>query len=256
MNVNKNSYTFGFAIAMVVLVASLLSIAAISLKPFQDKNVELEKKQNILNSVGIKVERESAEEAYNKYIKDSFVVNSEGEKTNGDAFNIDLAIELKKDIQSQSFPIFISEKNDEKSYIIPVRGTGLWGPIWGFIALEDDLNTILGAVFDHKAETPGLGAEINLPWFQEPFKGKTIFDGDKFMSITVTKGGAKDDDMHAVDGISGGTITADGVTAMLEERLGNYVPFFEIMRKELKVKSVLDSLDTESLTVYSSNIIQ
>ena len=112
MNVNKNSYTFGFAIVMVVLVASLLSIAAISLKPFQDKNVELEKKQNILNSVGIKVEREAAEEAYNKYIKDSFVVNSEGEKTNGDAFNIDLAIELKKDIQSQSFPIFISENND------------------------------------------------------------------------------------------------------------------------------------------------
>ena len=115
MNVNKNSYTFGFAIAMVVLVASLLSIAAISLKPFQDKNVELEKKQNILNSVGIKVKREAAEEAYNKYIKDSFVVNSEGEKTNGDAFNIDLAIELKKDIQNQSFPIFISEKNDKKS---------------------------------------------------------------------------------------------------------------------------------------------
>ena len=76
------------------------------------------------------------------------------------------------------------------------------------------------------------------------------------MSITVVKGGAKDDDMHAVDGISGGTITADGVTAMLEERLGNYVPFFEIMRKELKLKSVLDSLDKESITVYSSNIIQ
>ena len=99
-----------------------------------------------MNSVGIKVKREAAEEAYNKYIKDSFVVNSEGEKTNGDAFNIDLAIELKKDIENQSFPIFISEKNDKKSYIIPVRGTGLWGPIWGFIALEDDLNTILGAV--------------------------------------------------------------------------------------------------------------
>ena len=93
-------------------------------------------------------------------------------KTNGDAFNIDSVIELKKDVQSQSFPIFISEKNDEKSYIIPVRGTRIMGSNLGIIALEDDLNTILGAVFDHKAETPGLGAEINLPWFQEPFKGK------------------------------------------------------------------------------------
>ena len=256
MDVNKNSYTFGFAIIMVVLVASVLSIAAISLKPFQDTNIELEKKQNILNSVGIKVEREAAEEAYSKYIINSFVVNSEGKKINRDAFNIDLSKELKKDVESQAFPIFVSKKNDDKSYIIPVRGTGLWGPIWGFVALKDDLNTVLGAVFDHKAETPGLGAEINLSWFQEPFKGKTIFDGDKFVSITVVKGGASDDDMHGVDGISGGTITADGVTAMLEERLEKYVPFFEIMRKKLEVESVLDSLDTENSSIDTLNIIQ
>ena len=153
-------------------------------------------------------------------------------------------------------PIFVSQKENVKSYILPVRGTGLWGPIWGYIALKEDLNTILGAVFDHKGETPGLGAEISLDWFQEPFKGKTIFEGDEFVSVTVVKGGAKKDDMHAVDGISGGTITADGVSAMLEERLGNYVPFFESMRKELEVESVLDSLDTEDLAINTLNTIQ
>ena len=251
MNVNKNSYTFGFAIAMVVLVASLLSIAAISLKPFQDKNVELEKKQNILNSVGIKVKREAAEEAYNKYIKDSFVVNSEGEKTNGDAFNIDLAIELKKDIQNQSFPIFISEKNDKKSYIIPVRGTGLWGPIWGFIALEEDFNTVYGAVFDHKAETPGLGAEINRAFFEDQFTGKSIFEADKLVSIIVVKGGADPSDMHAVDGISGGTITSDGVTDMLAERLSLYSPYLQRMKLDNEVKSVMSEMDTVSSIVDS-----
>lgn len=256
MNVNKNSYTFGFATVMVVVVASLLSLAAINLKPFQDKNIELEKKQNILNSVGIQVEREAASEAYAKFITESYVVNSKGDQTDGDAFKVDLAVELKKDIEDQLFPIFVSQKENVKSYILPVRGTGLWGPIWGYIALKEDLNTILGAVFDHKGETPGLGAEISLDWFQEPFQGKTIFDGDEFVSVTVVKGGAKEDDMHAVDGISGGTITADGVTAMLEERLGNYVPFFESMRKELEVESVLDSLDTEDLAINTLNTIQ
>lgn len=256
MNVNKNSYTFGFATIMVVVVASLLSLAAISLKPFQDRNIELEKKQNILNSVGIQVEREAAAEAYAKYITESFVVNSDGEQTKGQAFNVDLAVELKKDLKEQVFPIFISQKENVKSYILPVRGTGLWGPIWGYIALKEDLNTILGAVFDHKGETPGLGAEISLSWFQEPFQGKTIFEGDEFVSIKVVKGGAKEDDMHAVDGISGGTITADGVTDMLEERLGNYVPFFENMREELEVESVLDSLDSEDLAINALNTIQ
>ena len=142
MDVNKNSYTFGFAAIMVVVVATFLSVAAISLKPFQDKNIELEKKHNILISVGIQVERDAAAEAYEQYIAESFVVNSAGERTEGDAFTVDLAVELKKDIDAQVFPIFVSEMEGVKSYILPLRGTGLWGPIWGSIALEDDLNTI------------------------------------------------------------------------------------------------------------------
>ena len=131
-------------------------------------------------------------------------------------------------------------------YIIPLRGTGLWGPIWGYISLDNDMNTVYGAVFDHKAETPGLGAEINRDFFEKPFNGKRIFDleGD-FVSIAVVKGGAKENDYHGVDGISGGTITSDGVTAMLKERLDKYLPYFENKMKENEVNDIMNFIEED-----------
>jgi Na+-transporting NADH:ubiquinone oxidoreductase subunit C len=181
MDVNKNSYTFSFAAIMVVVVAALLSTAAIALKPFQSRNVLLEKKQNILSSVGINIQRDEADLKYPSIIKEELVLNNKGEKIDGIAFDIDLQKELKKNPSEQSLPLYISEIDGKKQYIIPLRGKGLWGPIWGFISLEDDLNKVFGAVFDHKTETPGLGAEINMPFFQDPFVGKTIFErGDLF----------------------------------------------------------------------------
>ncbi len=138
-------------------------------------------------------------------------------------------------------------------YIIPLRGKGLWGPIWGFISLEDDLNTVFGAVFDHKAETPGLGAEINRPMFQDPFAGKSIFNGEEFKSIKVIKGGAGEDNMHGVDGISGGTITSDGVTDMLLERLTMYLPYFNKIKPTIEVDSVFSEMD--SVVTVNDSII-
>lgn len=254
MDVNNNSYTFGFAAIMVIIVAALLSYAAIGLKPYQDTNIELEKKQNILSSIRINIDREDAEEAYEKYIKYALVLNSFGEEIEGSAFNIELSKELKKESAEQSLPLFISEISGTKKYIIPLRGKGLWGPIWGFIALENDLNKVYGAVFDHKSETPGLGAEINMPFFQDPFVGKTIFEGDEFTSIKVIKGGAKEDDMHAVDGISGGTITSDGVSDMLYERLNMYLPYFKKQIPAIEVDSVFSEL--ESTVTLIDSIIQ
>ena len=109
-----------------------------------------------------------------------------------------------------------------------MRGVGLWGPIWGNIAFESDFNTIAGATFDHKGETPGLGAEINTSWFEDEFKGKTIFDEQgKFVSVNVVKGGAGENAPHAVDAISGGTITSNGVKDMLLTGLDNYVPYIK-----------------------------
>ncbi len=253
MDVNKNSYTFGFAAIMVVIVAALLSVAAISLKPFQDRNVELEKKQNILSSVGIATDRDGSEELYAQYIKAELVLNNKGEEIEGSAFDIDLGVELKKDADAQLLPLFISEVEGETRYIVPLRGKGLWGPIWGFISLEDDLNSVFGAVFDHAGETPGLGAEINKSFFQDPFAGKTIFEGEEFTSITVIKGGAAEGDMHGVDGISGGTITADGVSDMLLERLSMYLPYFNNMKPAIEVDSVFSQMD--SVVTVNDSII-
>ena len=235
MNVDKNSYTFSFAIVMVIVVAGLLSFTAINLKKPQLKNIELEKKQNILSSIGINVERDQAGLTFDKYIKEKIVLNSSGEEVKGDAFKIDLSKELKKNKKDQLLPLYVANVEGEKKYIIPLRGKGLWGPIWGFLSLENDFNTVYGAVFDHKSETPGLGAEINqYEDFQQQFEGKQILEGAKVVSITVWKGGAKPDDVHGVDGISGGTITSDGVTYMLEERLNMYAPYFKNMLEQNK----------------------
>jgi len=253
MDVNKNSFTFGFAGIMVVIVAALLSFTAIQLKPFQDRNIELEKKQNILSSVGVNVDREDAEEKYSIYIKSELVLNNKGEQIDSVAFDIDLGKELKKEIDKQRLPLFISEIEGRKRYIVPLRGKGLWGPIWGFISLEDDLNRVYGAVFDHKSETPGLGAEINTSIFQDPFSGKTIFEGDYFTSISVIKGGAMEGDMHGVDGISGGTITSVGVSDMLLERLNMYLPFFNKMKSSLVVDFI--STEMDSLVTINDSII-
>ena len=254
MDVNKNSYTFSFAAIMVVIVAALLSTAAIGLKPFQSKNVLLEKKQNILSSVGININREDADIQYPLYVKQELILNSKGEIVEGVAFDIDLQKELKKDKESQLLPLFISEVDSKKKYIIPLRGKGLWGPIWGFISLEDDLNKVFGAVFDHKGETPGLGAEINQPFFQDPFSGKTIFEDGNLTSIKVIKGGAPDGDMHAVDGISGGTITSDGVSDMLHERLTMYLPYFSKVKFEMEKDLNISEKDT--LLTFNDTIIK
>ena len=253
MDVNKNTYTFSFAIIMVVIVAAILSSTYIKLKPLQDKNIELEKQQNILSSIGVNILRDSADIIYPNYIKEEIIINSNGEKLDGSAFDIDLSVELKKHQEEQLLPLFIGEVNKEKKYIIPLRGTGLWGPIWGFIALEDDLNTVYGAVFDHKAETPGLGAEINRSFFEEQFAGKNIFEASKLVSITVKKGGADPKSLYEVDGISGGTITSDGVTDMLLERLNMYLSYLKKIKIEQEVNAIM--LDMDSVPSLNDSII-
>ena len=253
MEINKNSFTFGFTTIMVIIVSALLSIAYIKLKPYQDRNIELEKKQNILSSGGITIDRNNAEAKYSTYIKSEIVLNNKGEEVEGSAFDVDLGKEIKKDVNTQLLPLFISEVDGATRYIIPLRGKGLWGPIWGFIALEDDLNKVYGAVFDHKKETPGLGAEINTPMFQDPFTGKTIFEGEVFTPIKVIKGGPKEGDMHGVDGISGGTITSNGVSDMLSERLNMDLPYFNKMKPVFEVDSVFSEMD--SVVTINDSII-
>jgi len=231
MDRNSNNYTFIYASVMVILVAAILSIAAISLKPMQNKNTEIEKKQNILASVNIETTAKDAEQVYAEKIVNSYVVNSEGEVVEGDAFTVDLKVQKAKPLEQRQLPVFECQTETGLKYIFPLRGAGLWGPIWGFVALNEDLNTIFGANFDHQGETPGLGAEISTTVFEEQFTGKSIFDASgKLVSIIVAKSSESAPEEHKVDAISGGTITSKGLEQMLLDDLTSYQKF--ITRKK------------------------
>jgi len=233
MNRDSNAYTFIFATIMVLVVASALAFTASSLKDLQASNVRKEKMQNILATIGIETDREQAETLYNKYIVEELSLVTGGKiDLDSDAFELELNNELKKPLEEQHFPLYVADVEGVKSYVVPLRGAGLWNAIWGYIALKEDKNTIQGAVFDHVGETAGLGAEITQQWFQDRFVGEKVFDTDgNLVGINVSKTNNDpkdlDKDDHEVDAISGATITGDGVTDMIKERLQHYLPYFK-----------------------------
>jgi len=238
MDTNGNLYTFIYSTVMVIVVATALSFTALKLQPLQEMNVKNEKMQNILTSVRVESTAETANDVFAKYITKSFVVNSKGEEVQGvAAFDINLKQMYKKDAGERELPLYEATLADgTKKIIIPLTGKGLWGPIWGYVALESDMNTVFGAVFDHKGETPGLGADINASWFEEPFTGKTIYEDGKLIGIRVHKGGkgaaiAAGDTEHGVDAISGGTITSKALEAMVLDCLSNYKIYLENNKK-------------------------
>ena len=234
MDKNSNIYTFLFVGVMVIGIASILAFTSQTLKPMQKENVKNEKMQNILSTIGINVSREEAEGLYSKYIKEELALKIDGSVNESlNPFSeINLAKELKKDYKNQHFPLYVAEVESEKYYIIELRGVGLWDAIWGYISLKSDFNTINGVSFDHKGETAGLGAEITKDWFKESFVDEKVFnENGELVGITVLKGNNdpknKDKNDHEVDAISGSTITGDGVTNMIKERLNNYLPYLE-----------------------------
>ena len=219
-------------ILLILFCLPMIGFGQDWLKSAQEANLALEKKQNILSSIGINLERDKAGLNFDKYIKEKIVLNSSGEEVKGDAFKIDLSKELKKNKKDQLLPLYVANVEGEKKYIIPLRGKGLWGPIWGYISLNNDLNTVYRAVFYHKSETPGYGAEINqYKLFQKQFEGKEIFNGYKLVSITVTSDDVSHLDKHSVDGISGATKTSDGVANMLIDRLKMYEKYLKTSKK-------------------------
>ena len=241
MDKNSNAYTFIFSIGMVIVVAVVLSFLATSLKPMQSENVRQEKMQNILNTVvgdsiivdGKKVPltRELASEKFDEYITNQYALNNKGENIDGvDAFNIKLANEIKKPVDEQVFPLYEAKFEGTNYYVVPLRGSGLWDAIWGYVAIKEDLNTIEGVIFDHKGETAGLGAEITTDWFQNSFENEKIKnDQGDIVGVEVKKGygGGNDKSDNQVNAISGATITGNGVTKMMKERLTKYKPFFQ-----------------------------
>lgn len=247
MNTNSNSYIFTYAIVMVVVVAAALSTAATLLKPKQQQNVKNEKMSAILASANIASTAKDVATLYDQYIVKELVISPKGDiistYENGQlqgtqrAFDLNLKTEQFKESKQQDYgaPLFICQYEGKTYYIVPLLGKGLWGPVWGNIAFESDFNTIKGVVFDHKGETPGLGAEIVTPAFQQQFVNKSIFNTNgEFVSVKVQKGGVAtlpaNMQTHGVDAISGGTITSTGVDEMLKNCLKNYVPYIKNQR--------------------------
>lgn len=229
MDTNKNSYTIIYAAVMVVIVALLLALVSSGLKETQTTNVKLDKKKQILSALQINLEDQDAAALYDQYIVKELVVNTKADilsEVKGEAFDIDIVKEAAKPLESRQLPIYVAQLEGQTKYIIPLRGAGLWGPIWGYVALNDDKNTVFGTYFSHASETPGLGAEIALPKFQQEFVGKHILnDRNEFVSIAVMKAGQNSDTQEQVDAISGGTITSKGVEAMLLNSIGQYEAF-------------------------------
>ncbi len=243
VNTDKNSYTIVFAIAMVLVVGSLLAFTASSLKPTITENMRMEKQQNILYAMGVNenegtsrefVSTDNVAAEFSKYIKQQLVVDAKGGFTeDSEAYLIDVKKEQAKakNGETRRLPLFVGEKDGKTFYIAPIRGKGLWDAIWAYIALDKDM-VVQGVFFDHKGETPGLGANINQRFFMDDFTGERLLDDNgKFKGIAVAKGNndpknlIKDD--HEVDAIAGSTITGDGVSAMLKADLKLYLPYFK-----------------------------
>ena len=202
-NTNSNAYIIVYSIVMVVVVATVLAVAALSLQSRQYANELNEKKQSILSSLG------AQDQNYDAFI-DAYVVDGEGNRLEGEEV-FDLLKDLKGSFEAGKFPVF--EAADGR-VVLPVTGTGLWGPVWGYVALEKDMDTVSGIIMDHKGETPGLGAEIATAEHQKHYVGKKIYDAEnRLVAVTLRKGGARQDNIeHEVDAITGGTKTSDGVS--------------------------------------------
>ena len=200
---------------MVLLVAVVLAFTSQSLRSFQKENEDNDKRQQILRSINVSVPANEAKAKYGELIKEAFLVNENGEKVEGDAFTA----------TADQHPVYVVNVNGETKYIMALSGAGLWGPLWGYISVDSDKNTVFGADFSHQGETPGLGAEIAKPAFSNEFKGKKLFMDGSFKSIAVVKPGKSVAGQDYVDGISGGTITSQGVDHMLFNSLSGYVKF-------------------------------
>ena len=216
-NTNSNVYIITYSVVMVVIVAVLLSCAALGLKDRQDENILNEKKTQIVKALG-----ETA--SYEEVVAEAALIDAEGNVVENKTEEVFAALQSVKDTRANGkFPIF---KAKDGSVVVPLYGAGLWGPIWGYIALDKDMNTVKGIVLDHQGETPGLGAEITTAKHQAMYVGKSVFEGEELVGITLKKGGADKENTHEVDAITGGTKTSDGVTAMIKECLASYKPYF------------------------------
>lgn len=230
-----NRYIIIYAAVLVAVVAVILSVASEALRSRKEANARNEKMQSMLAAIGVSSDLDQASTLYAQYFTEEMAVNAEGDvvstfsvkegKGQGTRpFDIDVKAQqaLAQEGKAYQLPLFVFEKDSRQGYVLPLSGKGLWGAIWGYVALDEDFTTVLGVTFDHKSETPGLGAKITTPEFQRQFVGKKIKNSEgEFVSVQVLKNADKSSP-NEVDAISGATITSSGVSAMLKDCLEPY----------------------------------
>jgi Na+-transporting NADH:ubiquinone oxidoreductase subunit C len=230
MNRESNKFILIFASIIVVIVALALSLAHEALKDTQNRNVEIDKKLQILRSIHVNVSAKDAEKEYARLITAVFAVDTGGNKkadTPEAVFGIDMKTELAKPAEERRYPVFVAVIDGATKYVMALAGKGLWGDIWGYVSVNADGNTIYGADFSHAGETPGLGAEITNPLLSGQFAGKHLFRDGEFRSVAVVKKGKADVSRDYVDGISGGTLTGKGLDRALLNSLEGYSNFLK-----------------------------
>jgi Na+-transporting NADH:ubiquinone oxidoreductase subunit C len=235
---DSNGYTIIFSIVLVIVVGALLAFFANFTKADRVKNDQVKAQIDILNAIGVEASRTNATEMFAKYIKEQKVIEGENVSDDAKAYLIDVKKELDnaKNGKTQRLPLFVAEKDGKSVYILPVRGNGLWDAIWGYIALNDDLKTINGVYFDHKGETPGLGANITETFFTDDFKDESLYDtSGSFKGVEISKSNGDpnntDKTDNQVDALSGATITGNGVGAMINSGIRSYLPYFSTLKK-------------------------
>lgn len=235
MNKQGNTYTVIYSVLLVLIVGVVLSLVYQALRPTQEKNIADDTKKQILAAARIfPQDGESISELYERYIIKSYIVNSEGKVIDSDkpAFSVNMAEQVKLPDPERELPVYECKTDEGLKYILPVYGAGLWGPIWGYVAFDDNGDTIYGAYFAHQGETPGLGAEIEKPAFSDQFEGKHVFNAEEqFTSIAVIKAGQSAHGSDYVNAVSGGTITSQGVQKMLKNSLEPYAAFLLNLKK-------------------------
>lgn len=226
-----------FAVIVCLVCSVMVSAAALGLRDRQEANLLLDIRKNILKSVDL-YDGTMAADAVNATFEQrmvGLVLNGEGRVLEG---------REPQDVDREKEPDLlllyqcIDEGGRVVAYTFPIQGQGLWSTVYGYLALDADLDTVRGITFYKHGETPGLGGEVEKPWFQEQFVGKKILDDQgTIVSVSVVKGSAAalhpNDLEHYVDGISGATITSKAVSKMIEDTLHAYEPYFGRLRQEV-----------------------
>ena len=241
MNKNSNTYQILYAAVMVLIVGTVLAFIYMALKPKQNENIANDTRKQIMSALHIATPSDDqVKETYEKYIIQDLLVDMEGNIVDS-AQNVAFDVDMKKNVKlaERQLPVMKCRLDDGSiKYVLPVYGAGLWGPIWGYIAMNDDGNTIYGANFSHEGETPGLGARITEQSFQDEFKDKHLFLDGEFKSVAVLKKGQKaTNGAEQIDALTGATITSRGVSDMMADCLAPYETFLKKLQGNVLAES-------------------